>query len=99
MILAGDVGGTKVDLALCEFENGQLLTVRRAQVSSQGISGLGADGEGIPGRMQAAGGEDLRRPASECQGRYATAVLKLTNLPWVLDAGSFRVDLKIEHVS
>ena len=27
MILAGDVGGTKVDLALCKFDNGQLLTV------------------------------------------------------------------------
>ena len=27
MILAGDVGGTKIDLALCRFENGQLLTV------------------------------------------------------------------------
>ena len=26
MILAGDVGGTKVDLALCKFDNGQLLT-------------------------------------------------------------------------
>ena len=38
------------------------------------------------------------RPALGCRVRYAMAVLKLTNLPWVLDSAQLRVDLKIEHV-
>ena len=40
MILAGDVGGTKVDLALCNFQNGQLLTVHEHKYHAKDFPGL-----------------------------------------------------------
>ena len=40
MILAGDVGGTKVDLALCKFDNGQLLTVHEHKYHARDFPGL-----------------------------------------------------------
>ena len=40
MILAGDVGGTKVDLVLCKFDNGQLLTVHDHKYHARDFPGL-----------------------------------------------------------
>ena len=63
MILAGDVGGTKVDLVLCKFENGQLLTVHEHKYHARDFPGLVQIVESIPGGMQA-----NARPAGRCAG-------------------------------
>src|SRR6185312_51829 len=92
MILAGDVGGTKVDLALFEFIEGSLSTVREKRFPARQYSGLkeivkeflGADAPsaacfGVPGPVR--------------DGR-----LRLTNLPWTLDNRELSQSLKIQHV-
>ena len=100
MILAGDVGGTKVDLALCKFDRGQLVTVHEGKFARQGVFRAGAGGGRIPGREQAVAGEpsDVLAACFGVPGPVRHGRLKLTNLPWELDAGQLAVDLKIEHV-
>lgn len=100
MILAGDVGGTKVDLALCKFDNGQLLTVHDHKYHARDFPGLVQ----IVGAFLAECSQTLGQPVdvlAACfgvPGPVRHGRLKLTNLPWVLDSNQLRVDLKIEHV-
>ncbi len=92
MILAGDVGGTKVHLALYDFINGKLGQTREERFPAKDYSGLaeivkeflGADSAtaacfGVPGPVR--------------DGR-----LRLTNLPWTLDSRELAVGLGIQHV-
>ena len=92
MILAGDVGGTKVHLALYDFTNGNLQHTRDERYPAKDYSGLeeivriflGADTVtsacfGVPGPVR--------------DGR-----LRLTNLPWTLDSRELAQHLKIDHV-
>ncbi|HUA99373.1 MAG TPA: glucokinase [Terracidiphilus sp.] len=92
MILAGDVGGTKVNLALYDFAEGNLKCAREKQFPAREYSGLeeivkeflGADRAmaacfGVPGPVR--------------DGR-----LRLTNLPWTLDSRELSTGLDILHV-
>jgi glucokinase len=92
MILAGDVGGTKVHLALYDFINGQLQYTRDERYAAKGYNGLdeivrkflGADQAtaacfGVPGPVRA--------------GR-----LRLTNLPWTIDSNELSMGLGIQNV-
>lgn len=92
MILAGDVGGTKVHLALFDFTNGKLKHTRDKQYPARDYTGLeeivrefiGADTAtsacfGVPGPVR--------------EGR-----LRLTNLPWTLDSRELSVHLRIDYV-
>ncbi len=100
MILAGDVGGTKVDLALCNFQNGKLLTVQEHKYHAKDFPGL----KEIVENFLVECGQTLGQPVdvlAACfgvPGPVRHGRLKLTNLPWVLDSAQLRVDLKIEHV-
>jgi glucokinase len=92
MILAGDVGGTKVHLALFDFAEGKLSHVRDKRYPAREYSGLeeivrefmGADKAfaacfGVPGPVR--------------EGR-----LRLTNLPWTLDSRELSAHLQIDYV-
>ncbi len=92
MILAGDVGGTKVHLALYNFINGKLEISRDERFPAKEYSGLeeivklflGTDKAtaacfGVPGPVR--------------DGR-----LRLTNLPWTLDSRELSSSLDIHHV-
>lgn len=95
MILAGDVGGTKVHLALYDFSQGALVHLRDERFPANEYDGLEAiiraflsncpQGEitaacfGVPGPVR--------------QGR-----LKLTNLPWTLDSDHLSASFKIPHL-
>jgi glucokinase len=92
MILAGDVGGTKVHLALFDFSGGKLSHTRDQQYRAREYSGLeeivrefmGADKAssacfGVPGPVR--------------EGR-----LRLTNLPWTLDSRELSRNLDIDYV-
>jgi glucokinase len=95
MILAGDVGGTKVHLALYGFEHGKLVHVRDERFPAHEFSGLE---------------EIVRRFLSESECPEITAAcfgvpgpvrggrLKLTNLPWVIDGRELSTNLKITHL-
>jgi glucokinase len=100
MILAGDVGGTKVELALYKFERGQLLQVHEGKFAAKEFSGL----EQILKKFLKESGITAAERASlvaACfgvPGPVRQGRLKLTNLPWELDSSQLAADLKIEHV-
>ena len=95
MILAGDVGGTKVELSLYNFEGGQLSHVISERFPAQEYPHL----EAIVRRFS----ENNHRPTitAACfgvPGPVRNGRLKLTNLPWLLDARELARNLDIDHV-
>ncbi len=100
MILAGDVGGTKVDLALYEFTNGLLRMVRSRKFPANEYPSLqevvlaflatGDTGEKVEHEVVAA--------CFGCPGPVKDGHLKLTNLPLELDARDLSKILDIEHI-
>jgi glucokinase len=100
MILAGDVGGTKVDLALCKFDHGQLQTVHEHKFHAKEFAGLVQVVEAFLGECRQAIGRpfDVLAACFGVPGPVRHGRLKLTNLPWILDSSQLSVDLKIEHV-
>ncbi|HKF49267.1 MAG TPA: glucokinase [Terracidiphilus sp.] len=92
MILAGDVGGTKVHLALYDFTNGKLDYRREERFPAKDYSGL-----------EAIVTEFLRadKATAACfgvPGPVRDGRLRLTNLPWTLDARELSHSLNIDHV-
>jgi glucokinase len=100
MIIAGDVGGTKVDLALCKFENGRLLTVHDHKYHARDFPGLVQVVEAFLDECRKTLGPpvDVLAACFGVPGPVRHGRLKLTNLPWMLDSSQLSVDLKIEHV-
>jgi glucokinase len=100
MMLAGDVGGTKVDLALCRFENGQLLTVHEHRYHAREFAGLVQVVETFLEECKQVVSQpvDVLAACFGVPGPVRNGRLKLTNLPWTLDSSQLAVDLKIEHV-
>jgi glucokinase len=95
MILAGDVGGTKVHLALYGFENGELSHVRDERFPAQEYAGL----EVVTQKFLAdSGNPEVTAACFGVPGPVRHGRLKLTNLPWVLDCAELSTDLKIQHL-
>ncbi|MDR3746485.1 MAG: glucokinase [Acidobacteriaceae bacterium] len=95
MILAGDVGGTKVHLALYDFEAGRLNVVREQRFPAQQFATLDA----VVKAFLADGGSDkIVAACFGCPGPVRDGRLKLTNLPWTLDAHELAHSLSIEHI-
>ena len=123
MILAGDIGGTKIHLALYCFECGRLKVVRERRFVAQEFATLDA----LVERFLADGGsggasgaetnteilairdamgqidgtverEEIVAACFGCPGPVRDGRLKLTNLPWTLDARDLARSLAIEHV-
>jgi glucokinase len=92
MILAGDVGGTKVHLALYEFTNGSLQHKRDMRYPAKEYSGL----EEIVREFLAA--DEVTSACFGVPGPVRDGRLRLTNLPWTLDSRVLSRDLKIDHV-
>ncbi|WP_263381915.1 glucokinase [Granulicella arctica] len=100
MILAGDVGGTKVHLALYNFEAGKLKSIRDQKFPAHEFASLddvvnkflaGDDGQQHDnGKIAAA--------CFGCPGPVRDGRLKLTNLPWTLDSRELQKSLGIEHI-
>jgi glucokinase len=95
MILAGDVGGTKVDLALYGFENGRLALVREERFAAHQYSGLEVI---IKKFLSDFGGPEVTAACFGVPGPVRHGKLKLTNLPWVLDCEELSRGLEIEHL-
>jgi glucokinase len=95
MILAGDVGGTKVDLALYRFDHGRLNHVREQKFPAREFAGL----EDIVGKFLIESGDpEVTAACFGVPGPVRGGRLKLTNLPWVLDSRELSLALKIEHL-
>lgn len=98
MILAGDVGGTKVHLALYNFAGGRLVPVRDHKFPAGEFACL--DDVVRAFFAQGAGQEKDQVVAAcfGCPGPVRDGRLKLTNLPWTLDARLLQASLGIEHI-
>jgi glucokinase len=97
MILAGDVGGTKVHLALYDFAGGKLAHVRDEKFPAQKYDNL----ESVVKEFLAAGNTPASDITAACfgvPGPVRDGRLKLTNLPWDLDSRQLSRDLGIEHL-
>ncbi len=97
MILAGDVGGTKVHLALYSFDSGALKPVRDHKFPAAEYACLDDVVKEFLSGME---GEKPEIAAScfGCPGPVRDGRLKLTNLPWTLDARDLQKSLGIEHI-
>ena len=96
MILAGDVGGTKVALTLFDFQNGALHHAAEKRYPAKDYPGLEAIVKEFLGEQQQEG-----KVSAACfgvPGPVRHGVLRLTNLPWVLDSRKLSLDLGIDHL-
>jgi glucokinase len=96
MILAGDVGGTKVHLALYNFEAGRLAPVRDQKFPAGQYASL----DDIVHAFLTDPEEKKQIVAAcfGCPGPVRDGRLKLTNLPWLLDVRLLQPSLGIEHI-
>jgi glucokinase len=92
MILAGDVGGTKVHLALYDFTDGKLNYTRDKQYPAKDYSGL----EEIVKEFLSA--DKVSAACFGVPGPVRDGRLRLTNLPWTLDSRELAAGLGIDHV-
>jgi len=92
MILAGDVGGTKVHLALYDFTQGKLKYTREERFPAREYSGL----EAIV--KEFVGADEVTAACFGVPGPVRDGRLRLTNLPWTLDSRELTVNLGIAHV-
>jgi len=92
MILAGDVGGTKVDLALYDFTNGKLTYTRDKIYRAKDYSGL----EAIVKEFLSS--DKVTAACFGVPGPVRDGRLRLTNLPWTLDSRELSANLGIQHV-
>jgi glucokinase len=97
MILAGDVGGTKVHLALYNFAGGRLATVRDHKFPSDEFATLD---DVVRAFLAQAGDkqEEIVAACFGCPGPVRDGRLTLTNLPWTLDERDLQKSLGIEHI-
>src|ERR1700685_2025790 len=101
MILAGDVGGTKVHLALYDFSSGQLHPLRDQKFAAPAFPPL----DEIVTKFLAADDTcpqihhaEILATCFGVPGPVREGRLKLTNLPWVLDCKELSKSLSLQHV-
>ena len=92
MILAGDVGGTKVHLGLYDFVNGRLSHTRDERFPAKEYGGL----EEIV--KEFLGADKVTAACFGVPGPVRDGRLRLTNLPWTLDSRELSSHLDISHV-
>src|SRR5579863_4144557 len=92
MILAGDVGGTKVHLALFDFTDGNLKHARDKIYPAKEYAGL----EMIVKEFLVS--EKVTAACFGVPGPVREGRLRLTNLPWTLDSRELARNLKIDYV-
>ena len=97
MILAGDVGGTKVHLALYSFTGGRLGLVREHKFPSGDYAALDDVVRAFLAQAEGAK-EEIVAACFGCPGPVRDGRLKLTNLPWTLDERELEKSVGIEHI-
>jgi glucokinase len=93
-ILAGDIGGTKVNIALYQTGEKGLTILRQQSFHSKDYSSLTAV-------IQQFTGNDAL-PEKICMavaGPVIDGKVKITNLPWQLDSNAMRKELQVKNIS
>ncbi len=96
LLLAGDVGGTKTNLAIFAFDekSGHLQLLRNTRYASADYDSLNA----IALRFLGQGDEKIHAACFGVPGPVRNNRAQPTNLKWEVDAGTLRADLNITTV-
>lgn len=97
MILAGDVGGTKVHLALYNFADGNLVQLREEKFPASEYACLDDVVKAFLGKGSQKR-EEIVASCFGCPGPVRDGRLKLTNLPWSLDVRDLQRSIGVEHI-
>ena len=95
MFLAGDIGGTKTNLALYAYEDNRLTALKNASYPSKDHATLAEMVRLFLGESLA----DIQQACFGVAGPVKGGVVQVTNLPWIVDAAALRSELKFKHVS
>lgn len=101
MILAGDVGGTKVHLALYRFEGGVLKHIRDQKFPATHYPNLQSVVREFLTSKNPDSPDNSEEITAACFGVPGPArnnIIRLTNLPWTLDSHQLSGDLGISHL-
>jgi glucokinase len=99
VILAGDVGGTKCNLALFSERNGHLTAVFRQRFRSKDFAKFDLIAKEFT-RVAAAhlGDQKIRAAGFGIAGPVINNRVRATNLPWTVDASVLSAELDVPHV-
>jgi glucokinase len=95
MLIAGDIGGTKTDLAVFSSEGGPLLPLAHTNVHSSDYPSL----QVIVKEFLAREKKSVDRACFAVAGPVIAGRVKTTNLPWVIEETSLAGDLNINRHS
>lgn len=94
-ILAGDIGGTKTNLALYSLQNGKLQAEAKETFRSRDYSGL----EAVLETFHAHQTQPIFRACFGVAGPVLDGIVKTPNLPWVIRAARVAKTLKLKTVA
>ena len=94
MLIAGDIGGTKTDLAIYSRESGPHTPLAQAEVRSADYPSLQA----IVTEFLSQTKLSVEAAAFDVAGPVIDGHVKTTNLPWVMDEASLKTELKLSSV-
>jgi glucokinase len=95
MLIAGDIGGTKTDLAIFSSEAGPLVPLARTRVPSADYPSLQA----IVKEFLATEKKPVDRACFAVAGPVIGGRVKATNLPWVIEENSLAGEMNINRQS
>jgi glucokinase len=95
MFLAGDIGGTKTNLAIYAYEADRLVAKKVASYPSKDHGTL-AD---IIRSFLNGGHTDIKQACFGVAGPVKGGVVQVTNLPWTVDAAALQAELNFQSVS
>src|SRR5262249_17415738 len=94
MLLAGDIGGTKTDLAIFSHEAGPHAPLVQEEVHSADYPSLEALAAEFLNKVKM----QVERACFDVAGPVINGRVKVTNLPWVMDEDSLAKDLDLKSV-
>jgi glucokinase len=94
MLLVGDIGGTKTDLALFDADRGLREPIAQKRFSSGEYPSL----EAIVSEYVASANLPVTHACFAVAGAVINGRASLTNLPWLVEESALQADLRIEFV-
>jgi len=95
MFLAGDIGGTKTNLAVYTYEGNRLVAKKTASYPSKDHETLAE----IIRHFLTDVFSDVRQACFGIAGPVKDGVVEVTNLPWIVNAAALQAELKFQKVS
>lgn len=98
LYLAGDIGGTKTNLAVFDHEDGKLEPVAEATFVSKQYPGLEQVAEEFLAEAEGVDPKEIQAAAFGIAGPVLGDICRTPNLPWVVDARTVRGRLGLNKV-